>query len=129
MTAKELAEKITWITLRSALHDVPAVAKELESLLTSALEEAQKECIGLQVEQCHKHVEQARADGYIQGHIAGEHYQEKKWTKRGMESAYEHAAKIVSSMEIPAYPNEADTLDRARRLLVDGIRQAAKDIK
>ena len=63
MTVKEMAEKIIQMSDSYCRNgDITPFRSNLESLLSSALEEAQKQCIGLQVEECARHVKEAYED-------------------------------------------------------------------
>lgn len=125
MTPRELAEKIV-----NYMNEDEDYIPHIEALLSEALEESfrkgRKEMFA-QWQQVAKVTNNDEAVGYIQGHIAGEHYQEEKWFKRGQLAAYEDAAKIVEGFNLPD-GNEFYWY-KQREAAVKEIRKRAEEMK
>lgn len=76
MTPKERADAIVKKFYSPGKMDISDIGMEIEQAIIEAVKESE-------------------AKGYVQGHIAGEHYQEEKWFKRGMEYAAEIAKVFI----------------------------------
>lgn len=71
--------------------------------------------------------EEAYSKGYVQGHIEGEHYQEEKWTRRGVLEGLEIAAYIADSYT--RFNKQFPNAEKNPAAVAAGIRNKLKELK
>ncbi len=129
MTPRELAEKIATIVWEATDH--PMRVEMIESLLSSALEEARMDEFHVSSKAAvdmNKAIEQAKAAAYQEGFLQGKKEVNDvayfDWTCKLRQEAYESCAKMAEAYKYSDQCSGYEILDVAKQ-----IRQAAKELK